>query len=192
MIDDHVIRRPPILNSLAQDAALLGFKASSEPRTGALLQVLAASKPGGKLLELGTGVGVATSWLLAGMDSEATLDTVDSNATVASIASNSLRQDPRVRFHVGDAEPWLNDYDGPSFDLVFADAWPGKFVAREAALALLAPGGMYVIDDLSPQPNWEDGHGDRIEPLITEIEHTAGLTCVRLDWSTGLLIAVKR
>lgn len=191
MIDDQVIRRPPVLNSIAQRAAQIGFDASSEPRTGALLQVLAASKPGGKLLELGTGVGVATSWLLAGMDSKATLDTLESDATASAIAASSLGHDPRVRFHVGGAEAWLYDYVGPRFDLVFADAWPGKFVAREAALGLLAHGGLYVIDDLAPQPNCEVGHECRIEPLVTEIEHTAGLTCVRLAWSTGLLIAVK-
>ena len=32
--------------------------------------------------------------------------------------------------------------------LSYADAWPGKFSQLEEALALLRPGGMYVIDDL--------------------------------------------
>jgi len=36
----------------------LGFTMGSEPRTGALLRTLAASKPGGRFLELGTGTGV--------------------------------------------------------------------------------------------------------------------------------------
>lgn len=39
MIDDHVFRRPVILNSLARNAQMLGFDASSKPRTGALSQV---------------------------------------------------------------------------------------------------------------------------------------------------------
>jgi len=34
---------------------------ASEPLVGALLRTLAASKSGGRLLELGTGTGIATS-----------------------------------------------------------------------------------------------------------------------------------
>jgi hypothetical protein len=36
--------------------------------TGLFLRTLAASKPAGRFLELGTGTGVATAWLLDGMD----------------------------------------------------------------------------------------------------------------------------
>ena len=35
----------------------LGFNMASEPKVGALLAALAASKPGGRFLELGTGNG---------------------------------------------------------------------------------------------------------------------------------------
>jgi predicted O-methyltransferase YrrM len=53
---------------------------ASEPLVGALLRSLAASKPGGRFLELGTGTGVATAWLLDGMDDRATLVSVDNDA----------------------------------------------------------------------------------------------------------------
>ena len=52
---------------------------ASEPKTGALLAALAASKPGGRLLELGTGTGLGTAWLLSGMDADSHLDTVDTD-----------------------------------------------------------------------------------------------------------------
>lgn len=192
MIDDRIIRPPTVLNALLSDAQQLGFDASSEPRTGALLQVLAGSKPGGRFLELGTGVGIATAWLAAGMDKRATLDTVELEPAVSAAAKKRLGADQRIRFHVADAALWLTDYSGSPFDLIFADAWPGKFIAREAALDLLAPGGFYVIDDLTPTPEWDKEHQQKIEPLVTELEHTAGLDCVRLGWSTGLLVAVRR
>ncbi len=192
MMDDRVIRPPIVLNALLSDAERLGFQASSEPRTGALLQVLAASKPGGRFLELGTGVGIATAWIAAGMDGDASLDTVEVEPAVSAVAQERLGGSGQLRFHAADAAIWLSDYSGPPFDLIFADAWPGKFVVREAALELLAPGGFYVIDDLSPKPAWDEGHRKQIEPLVTELEHTAGLACVRLGWSTGLLVAVKR
>ena len=48
--------------------ALLGHNGSGKTT---LLRALAASKPGGALLELGTGTGLGTSWLLEGMDANA-------------------------------------------------------------------------------------------------------------------------
>jgi tRNA A58 N-methylase Trm61 len=47
---------------------------------------MAASKPGGRMLETGTGTGVGTCWLLDGMDATARLTTVDIDPTVQTIA----------------------------------------------------------------------------------------------------------
>ena len=51
-------------------------------QVGALLRLMASMKPGGRLLEIGTGTGVSTCWLLDGMDSTAKLTTVDINPKV--------------------------------------------------------------------------------------------------------------
>jgi len=59
---------PKHLEAIIEDTNRLGFKMASEPKTGALLSVLAASKQGGKILELGTGTGISATWLLNGMD----------------------------------------------------------------------------------------------------------------------------
>jgi hypothetical protein len=59
------------------------------------------------------------------------------------------------------------------------------------ALTLLAPGGLYVIDDLLPQANWPDGHGARIEPLLADLEALPGFSCVRLAWASGLALVVR-
>ncbi len=69
-----------MLDPITADTAAAGFTMASEPKTGALLSVLAASKPGGRLLELGTGTGIGTAWMLSGMDADRTLDTVDVEA----------------------------------------------------------------------------------------------------------------
>src|SRR5262245_58971778 len=192
MRDDVFASEPASLPTLIAEGEALGFSAASEPRTGALLRVLAGSKPGGRLLELGTGTGVGTAWLLGGMDAAARLDTIDNDEAVVAVARRNLGHDPRVRFHVADGEAWLNGYAGEPFDLIFADAWPGKFHALSAALRLLAPGGLYVIDDLLPQPNWPEGHSAKIEPLLAAIEQTPGLTWVRMAWASGLAVVVRR
>jgi len=190
--DDVFSPEPPALAGILRDGARIGFRLASEPRTGSLLRVLAASKPGGRLLELGTGTGVATAWLLAGMDAATRLETVDSDPSVVEVARTHLGGDPRVRFNIAEGGDWLRRWSGGPFDLVFADAWSGKFSDLDAALRLLAIGGLYVIDDLLPQPSWPDGHGPRIEPLLAELEGRPDLACVRLAWSSGLAVAVKR
>jgi predicted O-methyltransferase YrrM len=190
--DDVFLSEPPGLAGILRDGARVGFRLASEPRTGSLLRVLAGSKPGGRLLELGTGTGVATAWLLAGMDAATRLETVDSDASVVEVARIHLGGDPRVRFNIAEGSDWLRRWSGGPFDLVFADAWSGKFSDLDAALRLLAIGGLYVIDDLLPQPSWPDGHGPRIEPLLAELEGRPDLACVRLAWSSGLAVAVKR
>jgi predicted O-methyltransferase YrrM len=192
MRDDVFSPEPASLPLLLAGGEALDFRAASEPRTGALLRVLAASKPGGRLLELGTGTGVGTAWLLAGMDDAARLDTVENDEAVAAVARQNLGHDPRVRFHVADGAAWLNGYAGEPFDLIFADTWPGKFHDLQAALRLLAPGGLYVIDDLLPQPNWPEGHAEKIEPLLNQIERTPGLVGVRLAWASGLAVVARR
>jgi predicted O-methyltransferase YrrM len=190
--DDVFSTEPPALAGILRDGARVGFRLASEPRTGSLLRVLAGSKPGGRLLELGTGTGVATAWLLAGMDAATRLETVDSDAAVVEVARTHLGDDPRVRFNIAEGGDWLRRWSGGPFDVVFADAWSGKFSDLDAALRLLAIGGLYVIDDLLPQPSWPDGHGPRIEPLLAELEGRPDLACVRLAWSSGLAVAVKR
>jgi predicted O-methyltransferase YrrM len=78
------------------------------------------------------------------------------------------------------------------FDLVYADAWPGKFSHLNEALSLLRPGGMYVIDDLLPQPNWPEGHAQKISPLVDDIEQRDEFTTVKLAWASGVMLVVRR
>ncbi len=182
---------PVPLAALEADSQALGFGMASEPRTGALLRMLAASKPAARLLELGTGTGIATAWLLDGMDAASTLDTVDNDEAPINVARRHLGHDARVRFHVMDGAAFLRQAEPASYDLVFADAWPGKFNELDEALALLKVGGLYVIDDLLPQPNWPAGHPPKVPRLIDTLAARSDLKLCVLAWSSGLVIAVK-
>ena len=156
MDDTEIRRQPTSIPAIVADNAAMAFTMISEPKVGALLATLTASKPGGRVLELGTGTGHGTAWLLSGMDAASTLDTVDTDENVVAVARRHLGGDRRVTFHVTDGAAFLASRPAP-FDLIYADAWPGKFTHLDQALALLQPGGIYVIDDLLPQPNWPEG-----------------------------------
>jgi predicted O-methyltransferase YrrM len=164
---------------------------SCDERTGNLLAGLAAARPGGRVLELGTGVGEGAAWLLSGMDPTSRLVSVELDPAVQAVARAELGSDPRVTFATGDGGQWLEAYAGPPFDLVFADTWPGKFTHLDRALNLVAPGGTYLIDDLSPQAGWPEGHGEAVKRLLAELDERNNFHSVRLTWSTGLLMAVR-
>jgi predicted O-methyltransferase YrrM len=193
-MDDTTNLNPPaVVNDLAQAAAARGFTMSSDLLTGSLLRTLVASKPAGDILELGTGVGMGTAWLLAGMDAAAHLTTVDNNAETTAIARRFLGSDPRVTFQLMDGTAFIHScHKQRAFDLVFADTYPGKFTALNEALALLKKGGLYVIDDLNPQPGWAAEHLPKVERLLSVLEGREDLLITKLNWSVGLLVAVKR
>jgi predicted O-methyltransferase YrrM/GNAT superfamily N-acetyltransferase len=191
MNDQENIRRPPALDAILAETAALGFTMASEPKVGAFLAALAASKPGGRFLELGTGTGHGTAWILAGMDASARLETVDTDPDVVAVARRHLAADSRVTFHVMDGAALIGQSSPDQFDLIYADAWPGKFTHLDEALALLRAGGMYVIDDLLPQPNWPDGHAVNVAALIESLEAHTGFITVQLAWASGLMIVVR-
>ena len=90
MNDTEFSRQPAGIADIVAETEALSFNMMSEAKVGALLAVLAASKPGGRLLELGTGTGHGTAWLLSGMDTTATLDTVDTDEAVVAGAQRYL------------------------------------------------------------------------------------------------------
>ena len=154
--------------------------------------MLAASKPSGRLLELGTGTGIATAWLLDGMDGDSTLTSVDTDPQVQAVAREVLGADRRLRLITEDGAAFLGRQEPASFDLVFADAMPGKYEALEKALAVVKPGGFYVIDDLLPQPNWPEGHAEKVPALLDLLRNDGRFVIAPMAWASGILVAVRK
>lgn len=165
---------------------------ASERLVGALLAVLAASKPSGNMLELGTGTGLSTAWLLHGMDADSRLATVDVDAALQQIAASELGSDGRVRFVNQDALQFLKEQPSAHFDLVFADAMPGKYDGLDLALGIVKPGGFYVVDDMLPQPNWPDGHASRVSWLLNTLASNHEWQVAPIAWASGAVVAVRR
>lgn len=193
-MDDLLKLNPPaVLRDLLAVTQTLGFGLSSDMLTGSLLRTLAVSKPAGQVLELGTGTGAGACWLLDGMDAASRLHTVDVDEANVAVAKQFFGNDKRITFYLEDgatAIQRMKSY-GMKFDLIFADAMPGKYTHLDDTLALLKIGGLYVIDDLLPQPAWPEGHAEKVPVLISALESRKDLRITKLNWSTGLILATR-
>lgn len=114
------------------------------------------------------------------------------DANVVAVARRHLGSDDRVRFQIADGAEFIQRAPRSHFDLIYADAWPGKFTHLEEALALLRPGGIYLVDDLLPQPNWPEGHAPKVPVLIQDLEHRSDFASVKLGWASGLMVVVRK
>ena len=190
MVDSIFSDMPVQYENIAEATKAIAFNMASDMQTGSLLKTLAASKISGRILELGTGTGLATSWIVDGMDERTKLITIENNTLLLDIARKAL-QDSRVEFVWADGYAWIQTYSGEKFDMVFADAMPGKYDLFEETIGLVKVGGFYIIDDMLPQPNWPEGHADKVERFIGELGKRNDILLTKLNWSTGIIIVTK-
>lgn len=191
-MDETAFQPPPkALEAILAETREIGFQGWCWPPVGALLRLTAALKPGGRLLEIGTGTGVGTCWLLDGMDASARLLTIDINSKVQAIARSHLGSDPRLTMLCEDAEAAIRREPPSSLDLIFADGGAGKHALLDEALALLRPGGIYICDDMKPHPMWPPAHAVKIPPLMKALAARQDFRRMYIDWSSGVVVMVK-
>jgi len=192
MNDTNIQDIPKIHTEITRKSEEIGFTMPSDLYVGSFLKTLIASKPNGRFLEIGTGIGLSLSWMIEGMDANARLVSVDNDDELISIASSYFGEDDRVELICQDGTEWIKEYSGVKFDLIFADAWPGKYSEIDEVLDLLKVGGFYIIDDMTKQPNWPEGHEDNVIVLTAYLEQREDLQLTKMNWSTGLIMAVKK
>jgi len=148
---------PPLVATARAAARRAGFPLTREeargagpsaslPDVGRFLAVLAAGCRGGRIAELGTGVGVGTAWMASAMPEDCVLITVEIDERLASVARNVLAADHRVRVITGEAGSTLPGL--APFDLIFAD---GGDLQGIDLVGLLNMGGRIVNDDVTPR-----------------------------------------
>lgn len=168
-----------------------GFTMPSDIMTCTLLRTLAASKPGSNFLELGTGTGLATSWILDGMDPYCSLISIDNDKKLLEIAGSFLGGDKRLQLIATDGEEWVMSNRHARFDYIFADTWHGKYLLLDEVLEMVNPGGFYIIDDMIPQSNWPDGHHQKAVNLVKYLDERPDFFITKQSWASGILVAVK-
>jgi predicted O-methyltransferase YrrM len=168
-----------------------GFSMPSEILTCSLLKTMASSKPNGRFLELGTGTGLSTSWILDGMDANSSLISIDNDASLLEIAYKYLGSDKRLQLECVDGESWVLSNVSQKFDYIFADTWHGKYLLLDEVLEMLEIGGLYIIDDMLPQENWPEGHSEKATLLEKTLEGRKDLKLTKLNWASGIKVCVK-
>lgn len=183
--------KPPIHAKIEAKCKEIGFSMPSDLFIGTLLKTLVASKPCGNFLEFGTGIGLSLSWMVDGLDDCGNIISIDNDPKLTGIVNQFFKLDPRINILTQDGAMWIEKYTGDKFDLIFADAWPGKYSHLDETLALLKPGGIYVIDDMDLQPNWPEGHAEKAEALVKTLEAREDFSLTKMNWSTGIILMTK-
>ena len=125
------------------------------------------------------------------MDQDTKLLTVENNAALVEIARQQL-SDPRIEFILADGYDWLKNYKGEKFDLIFADAMPGKYDLFEETIALLKPADFILLTTCCHSRTGLQDMQKRLMILLHMLESRKDLVLTKMNWSTGIIIAVKK
>ena len=192
MIDEITKNIPQTYLDIDKATKEHGFTMPSEIKTCSLLRTLAASKPSSTFLELGTGTGLSTCWILDGMDENSSIISFDNDESLLNIAQIFLGNDTRLNLVKSDGEDWVRANEEQKFDYIFADTWHGKYLLLEEVLSMLNKGGFYIIDDMLPQSNWPEGHHQKCLNLVQYLENREDLLLTKQEWASGIIVAVKK
>jgi predicted O-methyltransferase YrrM len=183
---------PPAVTAAKVRAADEGFGASCADDVGRLLAVFSNVVPqGGRILEIGGGVGVGTAWIVSGLGdrTDVAVVSVEIEEALARCARERYAWPPHVDCIGGDAATLLAG-EG-SFDLIFADAAPYKYEHLDQILEHLRPHGLLLIDDLTTDARTPDEVAAVIEALRQRVCSHPKLRAVELSAGKGVLLASK-
>jgi len=192
MKESNILDKPKIYSKILEKSNEIGFTMPSDIFIGTLLKTLITSRPKSYILELGTGIGLSLSWMIEGLDEDSKLISVDNDSKLIGIVKEFFGKDSRLELICEDGTSWIKNYKGDKFDLIFADAWPGKYSETDEVLDLVKVGGFYVIDDMKTQPNWPEGHQDNVNKLIVYLEEREDFSLTKMEWSTGIIVMTKK
>lgn len=183
-----------------QRAREVGVAAVDEV-TGAALRLLAAASGARHAVELGTGTGVSTLWLLRGLHPDGVLTSIDPEPEHQRLAKMSLQEagtpSGRVRLIAGRALDVLPRLSDGAYDLVLCDAVMAEAVDYlPAALRLLRRGGLVAFVGATAAGRVGDSSARDPEALAARelarvVREEPRLVPAVLPLGSGLLVGVK-
>jgi predicted O-methyltransferase YrrM len=194
--------------SISEDAILVAARdraveigvGAVTPAIGALLSLLAKLSGGKAVVEVGTGAGVSSLWLLSGMSEDGVLTTIDIEPEYQWIAKQAFSDAgiglSRTRLISGRAQEVLTRLADESYDLVFVDADPidqPEYVIE--GVRLLRSGGAIVVHGAALggracDPAARDAEVIAVREAARLIAENERLTPALVPLGDGLLAAV--
>jgi caffeoyl-CoA O-methyltransferase len=151
---DHTSALPPLLDELiAETEREFGERATmlSGRIEGTLLQMLIAARGAKRVLEIGMFTGFSAQMMAAALPDDGRIITCDVDPKAIAIAKRYFARSAhghKIAVREGAALDTLKTLER-GFDLVFIDADKGNYTNYyEAALPLLAAGGLIVVDNV--------------------------------------------
>ncbi|HEY0249294.1 MAG TPA: class I SAM-dependent methyltransferase [Gryllotalpicola sp.] len=193
VIEDEVIARA------RQHSLELGVTPIA-PAVGAQVAVVVAATGAGKIIELGTGLGVSGLWLLRGA-AEAELTSIDTEVDHQQAARQYLadagHSAAKIRLIGGRALDVLPRMNENAYDIVLVDADPAHVIEYvEHGLRLARPGGTVLV----PHALWQGKVGNpasrddiaiAFRTLISEISQSGAVVSALSTVGDGLLQITK-
>jgi predicted O-methyltransferase YrrM len=197
-------------NFALEDEVLVRARARSEELgcvpipagAGAVLRLVAAMLPARSAVEIGTGTGVASLYLLAGMPADGVLTTIDvevENQRAAREAFTEAGIRPnRTRVIPGRALDVLPRLTDAAYDLVLVDGDKSEYGAYlDQAVRLLRPGGALAVTSALwhgrvADPAQRDAVTTAIRELGKRVRDDDRLASALLPCGDGLLLGVRR
>lgn len=151
---------PELVVRARRNAENAGFTRSCLDEVGRLLATLAAAAGPGPVAEAGSGYGVGTAWLRSGLPAGARLVTVENDPGRAAATAELFAGDPAVLVL---ADDWTALAGHSPYRLLFCDGG-AKAGGPDSVVDLLLPGGVVVLDDFTPTPDWPPTFRGRPDP----------------------------
>lgn len=171
-------------------ADALGFGQSAELEVGRLLAVLAGGvRQQGRILEIGTGVGFGTAWIVEGLIGREDVELISVEIDQTRYEATTGADWPRfVHLVLGDVLDLFNGLG--TFSLIFADAQGGKWEGLDRTVAALEPGGLLVVDDMRhPTVQIVADQVEKTNRVRATLLADPRLLVVELDWASGVMLA---
>jgi len=187
----HIDETPDLVRGALAVAQSLGFTHSCSDETGRLLRLLASQFTAGTIAEIGTGCGVGSAWMASALSPSARLVTVELDEMRANAAQVLFARTPNVTVLLGD---WSQVHTYAPFAMLFADGGNAKENGAPDLVDMMRPGGLIVLDDLTPieqwPPEWQ-GWQDPVRDfwLNDDRIHAAE---IRVSPSSSVLLATRR
>jgi predicted O-methyltransferase YrrM len=172
------------------------------PGVGAALRMMAAALGARAVVEIGTGTGVCSLWLLRGMAPDGVLTTIDVEPEHQRAAREAFAEagvaTNRTRLIAGRALDVLPRLSDGAYDLVLCDAAKAEYQDYlDQAVRLLRPGGVVAFDnalwhDRVADPARRDETTTAIRELGKRVRDDEQLVPAMLPSGDGLLLAVRR